>query len=361
MLYRQYRPTTWDEVVGQAHVVRTLQGALKSGHIGHAYLFAGPRGTGKTTLARILAKAINCTAKSGRPCGTCEFCTAMEHGALMDVIEIDAASNRGIEDVRSLKETAATAPSAASHKIFIIDEVHMLSRDAFNALLKLLEEPPAHVAFILATTEPHKVLPTVLSRVQRFDFHRLTQAQITAKLARVVQAERIAVDGDVLPELAGAADGAMRDAEVMLTKLVSHAAGGRISAATVQAVLGMVPHAWHARMAQCLSSGDRTEALRMLADAVHDGADVDLLARGLLELLRHVMITKIDPTITTSAGLADTRRQHIAGLAATMDGAFLVRAIQACTKARAELRASSIPSLPLELAIIELTNGGTPN
>lgn len=354
MLYRTYRPTTWDEVVGQEHVVRTLQGALKRG-IGHAYLFAGPRGTGKTTLARIFAKAVNCTAKSGRPCGRCDMCGAMEHGQLMDLIEIDAASNRGIEDVRQLKETAATSPSSASHKVFIIDEVHMLSRDAFNALLKLLEEPPAHVLFILATTEPHKVLPTVLSRVQRFDFRKLTQAEIATKLARVADAEHLSVDTEVFAELAGAADGAMRDAEVMLTKLVSHAAGGRITTATMQSVLGMVPHAWHANMVRSLAAGDRAGALRMLADAAQHGADMDLLVRGTLELFRHIMLTKIDSDILASAGLADVRRQAINSLASTMDGAFLVRAIQVCTRARSELRASPISSLPLELAAIELT------
>jgi DNA polymerase-3 subunit gamma/tau len=181
MLHRAYRPKTWDEVVGQEHVVRTLRGALKADRVGHAYLFAGPRGTGKTTLARIWAKAITCTGKE-RPCNDCDACGTIAQGTALDLIEIDAASNRGIDDVHELKETAGTAPAALARKVFIIDEVHMLSKDAFNALLKLLEEPPAHAVFILATTEPHKVLPTVLSRVQRFDFKKLTQQQIAEKL-----------------------------------------------------------------------------------------------------------------------------------------------------------------------------------
>ena len=340
MLYRTYRPTTWSEVVGQEHVVRTLQGALSSGRIGHAYLFAGPRGTGKTTVARIFAKAAMGLQPDGDPG--------------MDLVEIDAASNRGIDDVRALKETAASSPVMMQYKVFIIDEVHMLSKDAFNALLKLLEEPPAHALFILATTEPHKIIGTVLSRVQRFDFKKLTQAQITAKLQRIADSEKLKTEADVLATIAGAADGAVRDAEVMLTKLASHADSSRITAASVQTVLGLVPQTWYERFIRTLAAHDRVTALRELADVSQNGADMEHLSRGLLEFLRQVMLVKIDPAILASAGLADVREASLRALAAELDGAWLVRAIQSFTEARIQLRTAAIPTLPLELAVLAL-------
>lgn len=354
MLYRTYRPTNWDQIVGQEHVVRTLQGALGASRIGHAYLFAGPRGTGKTTIARIWARAVNCTAKKGRPCGTCASCKVLGAGNALDLVEIDAASNRGIDDVRQLKETVATAPALLPYKVFIIDEVHMLSRDAFNALLKMLEEPPAHALFVLATTEPHKILPTVLSRVQRFDFRKLTQAQITAKLRRIADEERLDVEPDALATIAAAADGAVRDAEVMLTKLMSHVGTAAVTAASVQSVLGLVPQGWYDGFTRATAGHDRAGALRMLTDVSQNGADMDHLARGLLEFLRQVMLAKIDPVILASAGLADVRDLAIRALAAELDGAWLVRAITTFTEARTQLRSAAIPTLPLELAVLEL-------
>lgn len=357
MLYRRYRPTTWDEVIGQEHVVQTLQGALKAGRVGHAYLFAGPRGTGKTTLARIWAKAITCTAAAGRPCDSCDSCRLHADGRSMDLIEIDAASNRGIDDVRELKETAGTAPSALNHKIFIVDEVHMMSKDAFNALLKLLEEPPAHVVFILATTEPHKVLPTVLSRVQRFDFKKLTQRQIAEKLTRIAKAEKLKVSAEALAMVAAASDGAFRDAEVMLTKLASHAADATITDRTVRDVLGLVPASWHAKLAGLVAARDRAGGLRFIHELAEGGVDMDQLAKGFLEYLRMVLVMKIDKGIIASAGLAlaDTLTTALQEHAATMDGKHLVRMIQAFTEARSRIRTSPVPSLPLELAIVELT------
>lgn len=355
MLYRTYRPATFSEMVGQEHVVRTLEGAISSGHIGHAYLFAGPRGTGKTTMARIWARAVNCSAKKGRPCGVCDACLAIDAGNAMDMVEIDAASNRGIDDIRQLKETAAVSPAMLPYKVFIVDEVHMLSKDAFNALLKLLEEPPAHALFILATTEPHKVLPTVLSRVQRFDFKKLTQAQITRKLERIAKSEDLDAEPDALATIAAAADGAVRDAEVMLTKLVSNADGARITTAAVQSVLGLVPHGWYDRFVRLIVAHDRSAALTALGEVAQNGADMEHLSRGLVEYLRHVLLAKIDPAIIGSAGLADVREAAVQAAAKEMDGAWLVRAIGSFTSARAQLRASPIPTLPLELAVVELS------
>jgi DNA polymerase III subunit gamma/tau len=360
MLYRQYRPSTWDEVVGQEHVVRTLQGALKAGRVGHAYLFSGPRGTGKTTLARILAKAANCSAKKGQPCGKCDPCVSVAAGNAMDVIEIDAASNRGIDDVRELKETAGTVPALLARKVFVIDEVHMLSKDAFNALLKLLEEPPAHAMFILATTEAHKILPTVLSRVQRFDFKKLTQKEICEKLVRIAKAEKLKAEPDALAMIAAASDGALRDAEVMLTKLASHLSGhanDAITADLVQRVIGLVPITRHATLAALVAARDRAGAMRLLHELSGQGIDMDQLAKGFLEYVRMILVTKIEPGIIGSAGLAlaDIQSSSLQEQATTMDGKHLVRMIQVFTDARTRIRSSPIPSLPLELAVIELT------
>lgn len=357
MLHRTYRPKTWDEVVGQEHVVRTLQGALESGRIGHAYLFAGPRGTGKTTMARIFAKAINCTAKNKRPCGVCGSCATIEDGRSMDLIEIDAASNRTIDDMRALKETIGVAPTASQYKVYLIDEAHMITKEASNAFLKMLEEPPSHVVFVLATTEAAKIIPTVLSRVQRFDFKKLTQRQIVAKLETIVSAEGLQAAEGVLAALAAASDGALRDAEVMLTKLASHVQNGVIDEHTVQAVLGLVPLAWHSQFLAHLAAYDRAGAIRFLHQVQTQGADIDQFAKGFLEYLRQVMIAKIDKSILEQAHLAmaDTHAAQLYHFAETMDGTLLVRMIQQFTQARVQLRVSPIAVLPLELAVIELT------
>src|SRR3989338_4160371 len=254
-LYRKYRPQTFDEVVGQEHVVRTLKGALTSGRKGHAYLFCGPRGTGKTTIARLFAKALNCTnfskisdgnfteklsvrrsfSEGGLdvPCNKCDNCLAVNEGRSLDLIEIDAASNRGIDEIRNLKESAMVAAPGGGYKTFLIDEVHALTKDAFNALLKIIEEPPAHVVFVLATTEPHKILPTVLSRVQRFYFNRLTNKEIYDKLKAIAKEEGVNIEEDGLKAIASSSDGALRDAEVMLTKVVTTSQEKNISAEAI--------------------------------------------------------------------------------------------------------------------------------
>jgi DNA polymerase-3 subunit gamma/tau len=338
MLYRTYRPETWEQIVGQEHIVRTLRGALSSDRIGHAYLFAGPRGTGKTTIARIFARAI------------------MSDESEFDLIEIDAASNRGIDDVRALKETAGTAPAIANRKVFIIDEVHMLSKEAFNALLKLLEEPPAHAVFILATTEAHKILPTVLSRVQRLDFKKLTQKQIADKLISIAKSEKMKLDDEAAVAIAAASDGALRDAEVMLAKLANHGGKEMLTVQLCQAVLGLVPLHWHGQLLGHLAKGDQQGAMAFLSTAAQGGVDADQLAKGFLEYLRQVMITKIDPAILAQAGvaLADTQARQLDDYAKELDGKLLVKMIQTFTHARSQIKASPIAILPLELAVIEI-------
>ena len=341
MLYRKYRPQTFSDVVGQDDAVRTLRGALETERPGHAYLLAGPRGTGKTSLARIMAKAVNCTnrTKEQDPCNACDSCVAVNEGRSMDLIEIDAASNRGIDDIRALKESASTASATGAHKIFIIDEVHALTKDAFNALLKVLEEPPSHVMFLLATTEAHKILPTVLSRVQRLNVMRLKPEQIAEKLAKISKKEKISVPADALLAVASAADGALRDAEVMLSKILTDHASGSVNSEDVYAQLGLVPATWHVSLADFILSGDRSSAMSQLKTAEEAGADADYYAKGFLEHLRGVLMAKISN---------DTSAKDV-------DGKLLVSTIKAFTRARQEIRSSPIPYLPLELAVVELS------
>lgn len=357
MLYRKYRPQLFSEVVGQEHVVRSLQGGLKSGRIGHAYLFAGPRGSGKTTIARIFAKALNCTGltNDGDPDNKCQNCLVVNEGRSLDLIEIDAASNRGIDEIRNLKESAMVAAPGGGYKIFVIDEVHALTKDAFNALLKIIEEPPAHVVFMLATTEPHKILPTVLSRVQRFNFKRLTPSEILNKLRMIVEAEKIQVADEGLRAIAASSDGALRDAEVALTKVITTAspAGGlkKISADDVQEILGLIPLNFYPEFFSLLTSHDKIGALAFIQKIHHSGIDLENFSKEFLEFTRWLLMANISPAVLASiegeAPEADTV------LARSVEPAVLVRLIQIFTNARSQIKSSPIPQLPLELAILE--------
>src|SRR5512140_820191 len=237
-LYRKYRPKGWDEVIGQGHVVQTLKNAIAADRVGHAYLFAGPRGTGKTTLARLLAKAVNCLEPDAknRPCNQCTKCKAVNENRFMDLIEIDAASNTGVEDIRDLRDKINFSPSQGKYKVYIIDEVHMLSTQAFNALLKTLEEPPPHAIFILATTEIHKIPATVLSRCQRHEFRRVPLGEITRRLEDICKSEKIEADPEALNLIARQASGGLRDAISLLDQLAS--TGGQITLELAETVLG---------------------------------------------------------------------------------------------------------------------------
>ncbi len=338
---------TFSQVVGQEHVVRTLAGALATGRIGHAYLFTGPRGTGKTTLARIFAKVLNCKKiKNGEPCNQCDPCLAANIGNSLDLIEIDAASNRGIDEIRNLKESALVAAPGGGYKVFVIDEVHMLTKDAFNALLKILEEPPSHVVFVLATTEPHKILPTVLSRVQRFDFKRLTPAQILQKLQSVVKAEKMDVEDGALGIIASSSDGALRDAEVSLAKVRSVAGADKITPGLVTEALGLIPANYHPEFFGYLVSSDKAAALDLIQRAHDSGVDLENFAKDFLEYSRRMLMAQINPAVLASVGEEMPAQTAI-------DGKRLIRLIQLFTSARNEMRSSPIAQLPLELAVLE--------
>lgn len=352
-LYRKWRPQTFDEVVGQAHVVRTLRNALVSGRIHHAYLFAGPRGTGKTTTARLLAKAVNCLApEDQRPCNECAICQAVNEGRLLDLIEIDAASNTGVDDVRELRERVGFRPNEGRYKVYVVDEVHMLSNAAFNALLKTLEEPPPHAIFVLATTEPHKIPATVLSRCQRFDFRRIPVIDIIARLERLTEQEHIQIDREALALVARQATGSMRDAESLLDQLASYDEQG-ITDADVRAALGTGASETVIQVTDALVGGDVAQGLSVINEAVDQGADPRQLARQMVEHLRALILLRMEAGVNLTY-VSDDLRPHLEEQAASFrDLKDLTRAVRLFNQAAAEAKGGWQPQLPLEMAFLE--------
>jgi DNA polymerase-3 subunit gamma/tau len=353
-LYRKWRPQTFEDVVGQEHIIRTLTNALKENRVAHAYIFSGPRGTGKTSVAKILAKALNCEkGPTPKPCNICSPCVEITAGSGMDVIEIDAASNRGIDDIRDLREKVKFMPSGGT-KVYIIDEVHMLTAEAFNALLKMLEEPPAHVVFILATTEPHKVLPTILSRCQRFDFRRLKTDELAGRLRAVAQAEKIDIDDESVALIAKQAKGGMRDAISTLDQLSSYT-GSVIRLADVTAMLGIVDANLLFRMAELIQKRDTAGVLRFINEIVETGWDLRQFGKDLTEHFRNLFVIK---NTKDHAEVVNATAEELKRLEGQTDGFSpegLTRVIEALSALNNEMRYAADPRLVLELALVKLT------
>ena len=351
-LYLRWRPQTFSEVVGQDHVSRTLQNALREGRISHAYLFAGPRGTGKTSMARILAKAVNCLNEdvNARPDNTCDICRAVNEGRLIDLIEIDAASNTSVDDIRDLRDKVAFRPTIARYKIYIIDEVHMLSNSAFNALLKTLEEPPEHVIFVLATTEPHKIPATVLSRCQRFDFRRLSVSEIEGRLTEIAREEGVQVEKGALTLIARSAGGGMRDAIGLLDQLISYG-GGQITREQVMELLGTVDEARIARLIGAVGEKEKGTALQILNEMIDGGIGAKRLASQIVSFLRDLLLLK-----SGGKALLDLPQgsvELLEPLAPRFELSELLLAVRKFEDAARAPGTAAYPSLPLELAALE--------
>lgn len=352
-LYRKWRPQMFKDLVGQEHISRTLANAITSGHIGHAYLFAGPRGTGKTSTAKILAKALNCEhGPTPEPCGQCEQCRKIADGSSMDVFEIDAASNRGIDEIRDLRETVKFAPVDGRYKVYIIDEVHMLTTEAFNALLKTLEEPPAHVVFILATTEAHKVPPTIQSRCQRYDFKRITVEEIESRLRYITAEMKMEAEDEALAMIAIQADGGMRDALSILDQCAA-LAEGTITAERVRQILGLVGHDWIYKMTKALAARNVQEALQILAELLRDGKDLKQVLSELSLHLRSLMIFQAAGTVEAMDLYAEPQ-DVLQDQAKLFAPEVLPRMIARLHEAMTEMKWSPQPRITVEVALMEL-------
>jgi DNA polymerase III subunit gamma/tau len=358
-LYRKYRPQTFEEVVGQEAVVRTLTNAITAGKVRQAYLFAGPRGTGKTSLARILAKSINCAnGPTPTPDNTCHACVAISNGTSLDVVEMDAASQRGIDDIRDIRERVVLQPVEGRSKVYILDEAHQLTDAAWNALLKLIEEPPPHLLFVFCTTELQKVLPTVRSRCQTFVFQRPRLPELVRKLRRIADGEGLDVPDAALALIARGGRGAFRDAESTLDQLAA-ATGGTITVQDVLQLLGAVEEEVLFRLCDLVVEGDTAGALVFLEELSEQGQDMARLVTDLLEHLRHLMLVQHMGEVPESLPVTDETRERLREQANQLAAPTVVRLIDLLAVAVEDLRQGGDPRLPLELALVKVTRPGS--
>lgn len=355
-LYRKWRPTSFEEVRGQDHIVKTLKNQINSGRIGHAYLFCGTRGTGKTSIAKIFARAVNCEHPvDGSPCGECSMCRQIAEGASLNVVEIDAASNNGVENIRDIREQVQYPPTDGRYRVYIIDEVHMLSIGAFNALLKTLEEPPSYVIFILATTEVHKIPITILSRCQRYDFKRISIDTIAGRLAELTQAEQIDVDDRALRYVARAADGSMRDALSLLDQCVAFHFGEKLTYDNVLEVLGAVDNRVFSKLFQAVLASDTKACIREIEEMIIQGRDLSQLVNDFVWYMRNLLIAK---TTDEPGDMLDMSEENLAVLkeeAAGVDTETLMRYIRIFSELSGQLRYASQKRILVEIAFIKLT------
>ncbi len=352
-LARKYRPETFSQVVGQDHVTGTLRAAMRKGKLSHAYLFSGPRGCGKTTVARLLAKALNCRHVSdGDPCGACETCLAIARGGYLDVLEIDAASNTGVDNVRELRDMAQYTPGEGGSRVFIIDEVHMLSKGAFNALLKILEEPPARVFFFFATTEPNKIPRTILSRCQRFDFRLIGRQELGARLREVAAAEGVVLEDSGLRVLVSLAEGSVRDGLSLLDQAIA-SSGETIDEAALVTLFGLVRSELYLELNEALVTRDAARALRLVDGLAQAGQDLDVFAQGMIADFRDLLLLRTDPQL---ASAVDHPADTVARLQAQAEHFALADLLAMLDRAAVHfdrIHRSTQPRLLLEAAVVE--------